>query len=343
MPLRPRLIERLLLFHFNLVPGGMLDFLGAEAFRAFGAARRLGVFDALTGGPLSAADIARRIDADARGTALLLQALGAVGYITHKNGRYAITAETAKWLPVLGDGLAFFEILLDRLGDLEQTVRRGGPAIDFRDWLDRRPNGWRDFQAGMVALARMAAREVAAKVDLPRAARRLLDVGGGHGLWAATLCRRYPQLSATVFDLPQALESARETIAEQQMEGRVAMQPGDFWKDDLGGGYDVALVFNIVHGNSADKNSELLRKVAGALQRGGRIVILDQLAGPVLGATARAAAALTGLALFNLTGGQAYSFDEIAGWLRSTGFDRPRRARLLRLPGSALVLATKVG
>jgi len=340
MPIAPNAIERLI-FKFNLAPAVMLDFLGAQAFRLFVTAHRLGVFEALAGGSMTAEQVARRIKADERGTTLLLQGLDAVGYVGQKSGSYAVTAMTAKWLPILGDGLGFFEILLERSEHLEDSIRRGGPAIDPREWLDQRPNGWRDFQAGMIVLARMAADQVAAKVRLPRTARRLLDVGGGHGLYSIKLCRRYPQLSATVFDLPQALEAARETIAAENMATRVALQAGDFWKDDLRNGYDVALLFNIIHGNLPAKNTELLRKVASALNPGGLVVILDQLTGKVFGGTSRAFAALMGLNLFNLAGGQTYGFEEIAGWLTSAGFTNPRRRRLLESPGNSLVLGMR--
>jgi hypothetical protein len=114
--------------------------------------------------------------------------------------------------------------------------------------------------------------------------------------------------------------------------------PGRF---NLGNGYDVALLFNIIHGNLPTRNTELLQKVASALNPGGVVVILDQLTGKVFGETSRAFAALMGLNLFNLAGGQTYGFEEIAGWLTSAGFTNPRRLRLLRSPGNSLVLGTK--
>ena len=59
----------------------MLDFLGAQAFRAVCVAVKLGVFETLSGGPLMAAEIARQIKAYERGTTLLVEALEALGYI----------------------------------------------------------------------------------------------------------------------------------------------------------------------------------------------------------------------------------------------------------------------
>src|SRR3990172_615283 len=151
MPVIPNFMERLILLKLNLGPGPMLDFLGALAFRTVIVAHRLGVFETLSGGPRMAAEVARQIEADERGTILLLEALEALGYVKKKDGRYAATAMTVKWLPVLGDGIGFFEMLLERFQDLDESIRRGGPAIDARDWLDQRPDGWREFEAGMIA------------------------------------------------------------------------------------------------------------------------------------------------------------------------------------------------
>lgn len=341
MPVTPNLLERLVLFRLNLAPAVMLDFLGALAFRTVTAARRLGVFEALSAGPLTAAKVARRIDADERGTTILLEALEALGYVESTHGNYAATAMAAKWLPLLGDGIGFCEMLAERFQDLDESVRRGGPAVDAREWLGQRPDGWREFQAGMVALARMTADGVVAKVRLPATARRLLDVGGGHGLYSIKFCQRYPQLSATVFDLPEGLEVTPAAIAAEGMEGRVSVQAGDFWIDGFGAGYDVALLFNIIHANLPARNVELLQKVAAALNPGGLVVILDQLAGKVRGGTSGAFAALMGLNLFNLTGGQAYGYREIAGWLSAAAFANPHRIGLLKSPGTSLVLGTK--
>ena len=344
MPVIPNFMERLILLKLNLGPGPMLDFLGAVAFRTVIVAHRLGVFETLSGGPRMAAEVARQIEADERGTTLLLEALEALGYVKKKDGRYASTAMTAKWLPILADGIPFFEsVMFELWGHLEESIRRGEPPMSVYEWFGQRPGGLREFQAGMIAIARLSVDEILAKVKLPPTARRLLDVGGGHGLYAIKFCRRYPQVSATVFDLAEALEVARETIAAEQMNDRVSMQEGDFWVDDLGTGYHVALLFNIVHGHLPDKNAELLRKVAGALNPGGLIVILDQLVGKAPGGAAKASVRLTALNLFNAVGGQTYEFQEIARWLTAAGFTSPRRINLFRSPGNSLVLGTKTG
>jgi len=76
----------------------MLDVFGALAFKAVSAAFNLGVFEALSGGPLTAAETARQIKASEGGTTLLIEALETIGYVKKQDGRYANTAMTVKWV-----------------------------------------------------------------------------------------------------------------------------------------------------------------------------------------------------------------------------------------------------
>lgn len=347
MPLRPNLIEQLILLKLNQGPGLVLDFLGAQAFRAVCVAVKLGVFESLNGGASTAAEVARQIEADERGTTLLLEALEAVGYVEKKDGRYLNTAMTVKWLlrqsPTnLAGGIPFFEsMVFDRWGRLDQSIRIGKPSVPGFEWLEQNPGSYRIYEEGMVACARVAADEVIAKTKLPATAHRLLDVGGGHGLYSIKFCRSYPGLSATVFDLPPALEVAREIIAAEKMGHRVTLKEGDFWIDDIGAVYDVVLLFNVIHAYSPDRNIALLRKLSGALEEGALIVIMEQVAGALFGPTAKALARLQALSFFNDLGGQTYTFDEIASWLTKVGFIDTRLISLRKTPGFSLVLGTK--
>jgi len=131
----------------------------------------------------------------------------------------------------------------------------------------------------------MSGDDVVAKVKLPPGARRLLDVDGGHGLYSIRFCRRHPRLMATVFDLPQALDAARQTIVAERMTDRVSVQRGNFAHDDLGSGYDVG-----------------------------------QLPGKAMGPVAEAVARLQALNMLNAAASQAYAFEDIPGWLAAAGF-----------------------
>lgn len=348
MPVIPNFMERMILLNLNQGPGPLLDGIGALSYQIVNVALKLGVFEALKDGPLTETEVAEQIEASKRGTTLLLEALEAIGYIKKQGDRYTNSPMTNKWMlcdsPNSLAGLfgSYFSGLLERWEYLHESIRRGEPPLLAWEWFDQKPGRWREYQEAQIGMTHMSGDEVVSKVKLRPNARRLLDVGGGHGLNSILFCRKYPALSATVFDWPQALEVTRELITSEGMGGRVTTQEGDFWEDELGQDYDVALLFNIIHMYLPEKNVELFRKVAGALKTGSQIIVMDQLAVKAPGATAKAMARITGLELFNSINGQTYEPNAIAGWLTMAGFNSTQTMLLRKAVGSGLVMGTKV-
>jgi SAM-dependent methyltransferase len=339
MPVNPGFLEQQAL-RFNLIPGPMLDFLGARSFRVTCVAVRMGVFETLEEEAQTPAELARRLGADERGVFLLLEVLDAVGCVQRRGERFVNSRMISKWMPLLREGIDFFErSAFHAWNDLEESIRRGRvPETSYQSSEDAHTA--RELLVGLRAFARVGGEGVVSKIDPPTGATRLLDLGGGHGLYTVMMCQRNPRLHGVIFDLPFALEIARETVEEAGLADRVSLIAGDFWEDDFGTDYDCALLFNVVHGYAPEQNAELLGKLRACLRSGARIAILDQLADSKLGgAMARAAARLNGLNLFHSRGGQGYRFDEIASWLRAAGFTDPRKIDLPRSPGSSLVLA----
>lgn len=95
-------------------------------------------------------------------------------------------------------------------------------------------------------------------------AKKLLDLGGGHGLYAYAFTLLNEKLEATVFDLPEVVKSAKDFLRPFNPE-RVHFVEGDFFKDDLGYGYDM--VFSSF--NPGGKRAELIPKIRKALNIGG--------------------------------------------------------------------------
>jgi SAM-dependent methyltransferase len=344
MPITPDVVERAAI-RLNLVPGVLLDFLGAQAFRTVCAAVELGIFEALGDGPANAAEVARRAEASERGVRLLLEALETLGYVKKQRNGFAASPMTVKWLlrrsrAGLADAIPFFDrMVFDRWENLAESIRRGEPVINGYDWLALHPEQWSAYEEAMLAIARIAAPEIVAKSALPRTARRLLDIGGGHGLYAIAFCRRYPELSAAILDLAPALESARRTIARENMAARITTIEGDLRSSDFAGGYDVVLLFNVLHGFPPDANVALLRRIAASNGKA-TILIVDQT--PTRGGgAAQALARLQALNFFNDLGARTYTVDEICGWLTGAGFADFRRQSLRSIPGFTLLSALK--
>ncbi len=305
----------------------MGDVWSAAAFRAVRAAQKLGVFEALPGTP---AELARRLQCDERGIRLLLETLEIFSYVNRTDNQYS-ASELATDFAAPFDfwGTIVFELW----SDLERSVLEGKPPLDFYQWLEQHPAELRVFQSLLRGIAHELAKEVVERVEVPSSAQRLIDIGGSHAEYSAAFTKKHDQLTATVFDLPGALQNAAGNVTD-----RISLQPGNFLKDDLGSDYDIALLMSVVHGHVPEVNIDLLRRVRASLNRGGQVVILEQLANPKK--KTDSFNRIFSLNLFHLQGGQTYSYEEIRDWLREAGFKKSRRIKLRTSPGDALIVAT---
>ncbi|NLH14990.1 MAG: hypothetical protein GX455_00275 [Phycisphaerae bacterium] len=162
--------------------------------------------------------------------------------------------------------------------------------------------------------------------------KRLFDVGGGPGTYSILACRKYPDLRAIVFDLPETIVIAREVLAREGMTDRIAVREGSWETHDFGQGNDVVLMSNILHGPFSQAKMKL-RKAMDSLDPGGLLVVQEFLlnedkTGPLLPA------------LFNVMVG-AYSQPELFELMISAGFVQPRLAGANDNLGSAWITATK--
>lgn len=346
MPIQPNFLERMLFYNFNAGPAPVLDIWSGIALRVVVAAMRLGVFEALADEPLKPEGLASKIAADPRGMHVLLPALAAIGYVREQNGEYVNTLMTTKWMlrrsGNFGAGFEFWAVnLFELMDNLEDSFRTGQPPLNLYEWIENQPETSRSFQEWMMAIAAFAGDEILKHVPIPNGARRLLDIGGGHARYAMAFCRRYSKLSATVFDSPQALKAAEASLTATGMAGRVTLQTGNFLTDELGAGYDVALLFNIVHGFSDEQNRALVNKVVKALNPGGLLVIIEQLAGRAQTPTANAIKELFSVSYFHVLGGHIWDYEAVKGWLVAARCANVRRIDSPLLPGTSIIFGTR--
>lgn len=322
------------------------EFLSAWGFRVVAVGFRLGVFEALRKEPKSPARLAAELQLDPKGVGFLLDALDCLGYVSVKSGSYHNTAATTQLLDMISMGIPYFEkIVFTDWADLEARLRNQ-KEMPFTLDEPRTPKWfakeWRIFQDGMVALANMNLDEVLRRVEFPRSARHILDLGGGHGLYSIAFCERHPGLTATVFEIPEMERIANRVIAEHEMSNRVDFRAGDFFVDDLGS-TSVVLLFNVIHSKSEAQNVKLVERIADALEPGGMVVLLDQFPSRRLGGVGRAFGALMALSMFNSLGQQTYGLNQTAGWFRDAGLTGVRTVPLRSAPGNALVIGHKRG
>ncbi len=172
---------------------------------------------------------------------------------------------------------------------------------------------------------------------LPKGAKKLLDIGGSHGLHSIAFCQNNPTLNAVIFDLEESLQNTTAIIRENGLENRVTVQSGNAVMDSLGEGYDVVLYFSLIHNHSTENNQKIIHKIAKALNPGGMIVIHDYMGDDPLN-DFHAAFNLT---LFLEVGTGLSGFDHISEWLRSSGFQDVTRVDLDPLEKGTILTAIK--
>jgi len=294
---------------------------GYRACQILLTANRLGLFEQLIEGPLSAEDLSSRLDADRRGVRILCDALVAEGLLERADDGYTNGPLAEQFLlessPVSRvHSLHHTAKLYERWGRLFDAVKHGRPIPDER--LDPALVGNEEqFAKAMADVGRVSAAETSEVLDLD-GVRRLLDIGGGPAIYAIEFARRNPDLEVVVFDSEATLTVAESNIRAAGLEKRVTCRVGDALEDDLGGPYDLIFISNVVHIYSAATNRRLLARCASALAPGGRLVIKDFLLddnrlGPPGGA-------VFGVnMLVSTESGDCYTVSEVKDWLSAHG------------------------
>lgn len=289
---------------------------GYQRSMALFAALKLGVFAALAPRGADAATVARRVGADPRRLAVLLDGLTAMGLLRKAGARYRNAGVTSSFLT---DGPRSKSSILLHHRDcwsdwsrLEEKVRAG------RKGRSRGGDEQENFIRGMEDNARERAARVAAAFRL-RAGERLLDLGGGPGTYAAAWARRYPRAAVTLFDTRETIRITRRILEEKGASRAVRLIGGDFLADPIGGPYDFAWISQILHAYPEKDCRTLLRKARRALAAGGRVAVQEFLVDE--GGASPPGPAFFSVHMVAVTeGGRAYSAREVAGMLRGAGF-----------------------
>lgn len=259
---------------------------GAVTTRLITVAAELGVADRVEDGPKPVAELAAATGADADALRRVLRTLAGVGVFTEvEPGVFGQTPLSA----VLRTGSAgsVRDAVLElgsaetfgSLMELEHSVRTGEPAFNraygegWWSYLAIRPGRAEVFNNIQTITSRQVHSLVLEPYDLS-GARRLVDVGGGHGTLVAAMLRRYPELTAVVFDQPAVVAGARRTLEDAEVRDRAETVGGDFF-DSVPAGGDVYLLSMILHDWDDERSLKILGNIRAAMAPGGRLLVID--------------------------------------------------------------------
>ncbi|HWH27763.1 MAG TPA: methyltransferase [Mycobacteriales bacterium] len=292
---------------------------GFMAAKHLFAADELGLFEALGEGPATLDAVAARTGLTRRAARISADAMVALGLVerdgdTYRNGEVAAQYLSGVSPADLRPLLRFWDrISYPAWQGLAQALATGPgrEVFDLDDELQEL------VSKGIEAVLAGPTAALPQNVDL--AGRRLLDVGGGTGSWSIALARRFPDLRATVLELPVVAEVARQRVADADLGSRIDVLTGDAMTGDLPASYDAFLVANLVHYWSPEQNVDLLRRIRAAAAPASVLLLVDFWTDPTHTQPMQAAL-MAGEFAVHLRNGDVYSVEEARGWLGAAGW-----------------------
>ncbi len=236
----------------------------------------------------------RATGADERGLGMLLALLQSAGIVEQHHGDVRLQADfrsVLRYRDLLETKLDFAGLLLDDFADHFTALVRDpqrfvgqGRLYELFDYRRALSPGFENYQRTRAwmrltsTLTRYETRALMAVHDF-RLCRRLLDVGGNSGEFVLQLCRRHPELQATVFDLPLVCEVGLEHLLPEPEATRIGFVAGDLRTDVLPGGQDLVSFKSMLHDWPQEDVSRFLASAVDALAPGGRLLIFER--GPI--------------------------------------------------------------
>ncbi len=297
-------------------------FMGSQALFA---ALELGLFTTLAEEPCGLHDLAIRLKAPSEPLNVLLSTCLALDLITWDGERYANSPLAQRFLVKTARGyvgdyylrqVSF--LIYDRMPVVRQLLR-GQPVgtLDYAHTLAT-AHQTEEFIRGQHAGSLGPATLLARTHDFSDASR-LLDLGGGSGAFAIEAVKRFPALSAIVFDLPQVIDVTEQIIQEAGLSGHITCAKGDLRTDPWPEGADLILLSYIVSCYDPETLRALLARTLAYLPPGGQVLLHDFALHSDRRGPHNAALFLFG----QLTGSaqtHAYTVDELAAALRNAGY-----------------------
>ncbi|MBA3323218.1 MAG: methyltransferase [Pyrinomonadaceae bacterium] len=259
---------------------------GLMTSQAISVAAKLGLADLLTDGAKTAGELAAATGAHERSLYRLLRALASVGIFAETDGgRFQLTPLAGPLRRDAPDTMCAFAIYLGEdwhqrvWGGLSYSVSTGQPAFEnisgaeFFPWLAGNPGPAQVFNDAMTSLSQSTSREVAAAYDFS-AIKKLVDVGGGHGLLLSAIMKKTPRLRGILYDAPSVIDGAQSVLAAHGVGERCSAVGGDFFESVPAGG-DAYIMKHIIHDWDDERALTILRHCHRAMTKDGKLLVIE--------------------------------------------------------------------
>lgn len=247
------------------------------------AAIEVEIFTRIAEGHRTVPALARIGGLTERGARVLLDALCFLGLITKQQNEYNLSPTAESFLvkgkpPYFGDAM-LGDFTWDARGQLSKILRTGKPITPtaFSDALEPM---WASVNAPhLVDWERQleSANELWDKIGIPADQMkklRLLDIGGGPGLFSLALLKKHSSNRVTMIDRPMVISYAKQIAEAMGVESQVTLVAQDPLNHEAKAqSFDLVVFNNVTQYLSTEQNLGLFRKSYEALVEGGRLIL----------------------------------------------------------------------
>lgn len=308
------------------------------------ACTELGLFETLRNGPMTVRALAARHGLPEARMVTLCQSAAAIGLLVSTPGGYRLgrLGAAALGVPGLADMIRHHKIFYRDLAD-PVALLKGKDQTELSQFWTYVPGAntaggteeAAEYSHLMATSQALVAEETLDAVSLA-GIDRLMDVGGGTGVFLDHVAARYPVLDLTLFDLPPVIDAARLRLTGT---GRIALMSGSFIDDHLPRGADAISLVRVCYDHEDAVVTRLLRRVFDTLPPGGQIIISEPMSGGER--PCRAGDAYFGFYTLAMTSGRPRSAARHSMFLKEAGFTGIRNCPTRRPFLTSVVVATK--
>lgn len=221
----------------------------------------------------------------------------------------------------LYDIIIFYkDIISPNWSDLTKTLQSNTPAFEIHNdmpvfkYFKQNPQAASRFNAAMKSKSNSVIDSLLNSYDFSPY-NTFYDIGSGKGHFAFAILNGYPNLSATLFDLPEVIESAKTTIPAN-LHPRCSHISGDFFSEIPKNG-DVYFLKSIIHDWPDTDALKILKNCHQAMSNHSRLLILEPI---LLPPNTPDYAKSLDILMMAITGGRERSLEEMTNLLSQAGF-----------------------
>jgi acetylserotonin N-methyltransferase len=318
----------------NITPdNAMWDiWLSMYQLPAITVADEMDIFSIIENNDTDFAELGKILSVETLGVESLVNVLISLNFIYKENGKLKLTEVSKTYL--LPNSSFYWGAQLKGLYNNPQhariisSIKNSIKTLDFDEatftemWEQGTitESAAQDFTDKMHATI-YAPSIAAVKTGLFQDTKKLLDMGGGSGCFAASYLQKYPQHAASIFELPAVCGITRKYLSMLNMQN-IEVISGNFFKDDWPCNHDGILFSQIFHDWPKKICAYLAKKAYETLPQDGAIyiheMVLDEDKSSPL------ATACFNLLMYINHGSQQFTKNEIFSILISAGFKKPR-------------------